>query len=149
MYNSQKHHGCRGRQFLRPGIISLSPCLADSGQQEPSLAPASPGLSYFTALPSSPPGRVPLCSSTRASILGLWYGSAPRVGAPLGQASVLRSLVTHPHHPILSRELGEHWVPILAVYQNHTRAYCCLFIRAFLVFAFVFKICGKIKPHER
>ena len=92
--------------------------VSDSEQQEPSLAAASSHLSCFTVLPSSPPRRVLLCSSTRAGDLWLWYGCTPSIGAPLGQTSVLSSLVMHPHHPILSRELDEPWVPILAIYQN-------------------------------
>ena len=93
--------------------------VSDSEQQEPSLAAAGSDLSCFTVLPSSPPGRVLLCSSSRAGDLWLCYGCTPSLVASLGQTNVLSSLVMHPHHPILSRELDEHWVPILAICQNH------------------------------
>lgn len=71
-------------------------------KQEPSLAAAGSDLSCFTVLPSSPPGRVLLCSSSRAGDLWLCYGCTPSIAASLGQTSVLSSLVMHPHHPILS-----------------------------------------------
>ena len=58
-------------------------------------------------------------SSSRAGDLWLCYGCTPSLVASLGQTNVLSSLVMHPHHPILSRELDEHWVPILAICQNH------------------------------
>lgn len=123
--------------------------VSDSEQQEPSLAAAGSDLSCFTVLPSSPPGRVLLCSSSRARDLWLCYGCTPSIGASLGSDQCLKQL-GHASPPSRSEQrVGWALGANLGHLSESLVAYCCLFTRAFLVFAFVFKICSKIKPYER
>lgn len=92
----------QGRRSQARSHTSLCPSLAENEQQEPSWAAAGSELSHLTALRPSAPGRAPPVLAPGAGVPRLWCGSAPRVGAPLQQASVLRSFVTHPPHHLPS-----------------------------------------------